>query len=80
MFLLGSNNDNQIDGLERLQEFINKWELKYPTLKNYRKQRNIYYFTYTQFPDSSTDDLFNKLDWTTQSQLQTSFKNARCNA
>ena len=52
VFLIGSNNDNPIDGFERLQEFINKWESKYPTLKSYRNQRNIYYFTYTQFPDS----------------------------
>ncbi len=52
VFLIGSNNDNPIDGFKRLQEFIDKWEPKYPTLKSYRNQRNIYYFTYTQFPDS----------------------------
>jgi transposase-like protein len=52
VFLIGSNNDNPIDGFNRLQEFIDKWEPKYPTLKSYRNQRNIYYFTYTQFPDS----------------------------
>ena len=52
VFLIGSSNDNPIDGFNRLQEFIDKWEPKYPTLKSYRNQRNIYYFTYTQFPDS----------------------------
>jgi transposase-like protein len=52
VFRLETNTDTPIDGYNRLQIFINNWVSKYPTLKSYRNERNIYYFTYTQFPAS----------------------------
>jgi hypothetical protein len=35
-----------------LGKFIDEWESKYPALKSYRNERNIYYFTYTNYPAS----------------------------
>ena len=52
VFRLETSTDNPIDGFNRLQTFINNWESKYPALKSYKNERNIYYFTYSQFPAS----------------------------
>lgn len=52
VFRLETSTDTPIDGFNRLQTFVSSWESKYPTLKSYRNERNIYYFTYTQFPAS----------------------------
>ncbi len=52
VFLIGTKNDAPIDGYNRLQEFISKWDTKYPALKSYKNERNIYYFTYNNFPAS----------------------------
>jgi putative transposase len=39
-----------IEGFKRLEEFVQKWENKYPALKTFKKERSIFYFTYLQFP------------------------------
>jgi len=52
VFKIESDGDSPIDGFNRLQSFISKWESKYPALKSYKNERNIYYFTYTIFPTS----------------------------
>jgi hypothetical protein len=33
-----------------LINFVQKWETKYPSLKSFKSQRNIAYFTYLDFP------------------------------
>ena len=52
VFRLQTSTDSPIDGFNRLQIFVNNWQSKYPSLKSYKNERNIYYFTYTQFPAS----------------------------
>lgn len=52
VFLVEVQGDSPVEGFNRLNKFIDKWEIKYPTLKSYRNQRNIYYFTYTNYPES----------------------------
>ena len=52
VFRLEASTDNPIDRFNRLKTFINNWESKYPKLKSFRNERNIYYFTYTLFPAS----------------------------
>jgi len=52
VFLIEEKEDSPVAGFERLGKFIDKWESKYPALKSYRNERNIYYFTYTNYPAS----------------------------
>lgn len=52
VFRLETSTDTPIDAFNRLQIFVNNWIGKYPALKSYRNERNIYYFTYTKFPAS----------------------------
>ena len=52
VFRLETSTDTPIDGFNRLQIFVNKWESKYPALRSYKNERNIYYFTYSRFPAS----------------------------
>jgi putative transposase len=49
VFTIGQANDTPIAGFERLQSFVDKWVIKYPSLKSFKNERNIYYFTYTKF-------------------------------
>lgn len=48
VFDLFSERDNIAEGERRLDEFLTKWEAKYPTLKNSFMDRR-YLFTYTKF-------------------------------
>lgn len=50
VFPLGENRLNSLDGYEKLINFVGKWEKKYPTVKKYKAERNIAYFTYMDFP------------------------------
>lgn len=50
VFLIDTTTDTPITGFNRLGKFIDKYEKKYPSIKSFRNERNIYYFTYTQFP------------------------------
>lgn len=52
VFRLETSTDTPMDGFNRLQIFVNNWETKYPALKSYRNERNVYYFTYSKFPAS----------------------------
>ena len=52
VFLIEEKEDSPVAGFERLGKFIDKLEPKYPALKSYRNERNIYYFTYTNYPAS----------------------------
>lgn len=52
VFRLESSTDTPLDGFNRLQIFVDNWIAKYPSLKSYRNERNIYYFNYTKFPAS----------------------------
>jgi putative transposase len=39
-----------LDGYESFINFVTQWEKKYSSLKKYKAQRNIAYFTYIDFP------------------------------
>ena len=52
VFQIGKKSDTPIEGYNRLLSFIEKWEKKYPALKSFKNERNIYYFTYVLFPES----------------------------
>lgn len=45
--------DDSVDslwGYEHFVTFVDRWEKKYPTLKKYKTERNMAYFTYMDFP------------------------------
>jgi len=52
VFRLETSTDNAVDGFNRLQTFVERWVSKYPLLRSYRNERNVYYFTYLRFPAS----------------------------
>ncbi|WP_459964993.1 transposase, partial [Prevotella falsenii] len=41
---------DSLRGYEDFVTFVGRWEEKYPTLKKYKAERNIAYFTYMDFP------------------------------
>lgn len=50
VFLLETNSISVLDGYNRLLTFINTWEKKYPSIKSFKNERSIYYFTYLNYP------------------------------
>jgi putative transposase len=50
VFPVETSECTPIEGFKRLEEFVTKWEAKFPALKTFKKERSIFYFTYLQFP------------------------------
>lgn len=50
VFRMEDSQANSLQGYEHFLNFVNKWEKKYPTLKKYKTERNIAYFTYMDYP------------------------------
>ena len=52
VFPVETEEVSQVDGFEKMKIFVDKWEKKYPSLKKYKSQRMIYYYTYLNYPKS----------------------------
>ena len=50
IFQVETKSTTPIASFEKLINFVQKWETKYPSLKSFKSQRNIAYFTYLDFP------------------------------
>lgn len=50
VFQIETKSTTPIASFEKLINFVQKWEIKYPSLKNFKSDRNIAYFTYLDFP------------------------------
>ena len=50
VFRMEDNSGDSLWGYEHFLTFVDRWEKKYPTLKKYKAERNIAYFTYMDFP------------------------------
>lgn len=50
VFQVETKNTTPIASFEKLINFVKKWETKYPSLKSFKSERNIAYFTYLDFP------------------------------
>lgn len=50
VFRMEDSMADSLQGYEHFLNFVNKWEKKYPTLKKYKAERNIAYFTYMDYP------------------------------
>lgn len=50
IFQVETKNTTPIASFEKLINFVKKWETKYPSLKSFKSERNIAYFTYLDFP------------------------------
>lgn len=50
IFQIETKITTAVASFEKLVKFVNKWEAKYPSLKSFKNERNIAYFTYLDFP------------------------------
>ena len=50
VFTLENKEMKSLLGYQQFITFVARWEKKYPTLKKYKAERNIAYFTYMDFP------------------------------
>nr|WP_237581679.1 transposase [Prevotella ihumii] len=50
VFRMEDNSGDSLWGYEHFLTFVGRWEKKYPTLKKYKAERNMAYFTYMDFP------------------------------
>jgi putative transposase len=50
VFKIETNEVTVIESFKKLTNFVTKWEGKYPSLKSYKNERNIAYFTYLNYP------------------------------
>ena len=50
VFEIDTKNTTPVASFEKLTKFVEKWEAKYPSLKSFKNERNIAYFTYLDFP------------------------------
>ena len=50
VFRMEDDSVDSLWGYEHFVTFVDRWEKKYPTLKKYKAERNMAYFTYMDFP------------------------------
>lgn len=50
VFVMEDKQANSLCGYQSFINFVCKWEKKYPSMKKYKNERNIAYFTYMDFP------------------------------
>ena len=50
IFQIETKNTTPIESFKKLTNFVEKWESKYPSLKGFKRERNIIYFTYLDYP------------------------------
>ena len=52
VFEIETDKSSQIEGFEKLCNFVTKWSERYPKLKSFSAYRNAAYFTYLELPSS----------------------------
>jgi putative transposase len=50
VFKIETKNTTPVASFNKLIKFVENWEAKYPSLKGFKNERNIAYFTYLDFP------------------------------
>jgi len=50
VFQIETKNTTPVASFDKLIKFVENWESKYPSLKSYKNERNIAYFTYLDYP------------------------------
>lgn len=50
VFQVETKSTTPIASFEKLINFVQKWESKYPSIKSFKNERNIAYFTYLDYP------------------------------
>jgi len=50
IFQIETKNTTPVASYEKLINFVEKWEAKYPSIKSFKNERNIAYFTYLDYP------------------------------